>query len=265
MADVTPEVRAKILRMLEEARREIAAEVASTDWQRHHQPKLLAAIEDHIRRFGEGAARELKADLNTQFAEGQRAVDAELAGKGISVGLMPDISTSALGAMQQDLGTRITNLTADAARQIQKELSLGLLGGKTPFETMEAIGRNLSDAGRFSSIARRAEVIVKEEFGRVFRAGEQQRRSIAAKHVSGLKKRWVHAGHPAKPRPTHVALHGKVVNVDEPFELLNPKTGAIERPMHPKDPILSAENTIGCGCQAQTYKESWNLDLPKAV
>lgn len=265
MADLTPEVRAKILRMLEGARREIAAEVASTDWQRHHQPKLLAAIEDHIRRFGEGAARELKADLNAQFAEGQRAVDAELSGKGISVGLMPDISTSALAAMQQDLGTRITNLTADAASAIQKELSLGLLGGKTPFETMEAIGRSLDDAGRFSSIARRAETIVKEEFGRVFRAGQQQRLSTAAKHVSGLKKRWIHAGHPKVPRPTHVVLHGKVVNVDEPFEVLNQKTGVVERAMHPKDPALSAENTIGCRCEAQPYKESWNLDLPTAV
>lgn len=265
MADVTPEVRVKILRMLEDARRQIAAEVASSDWQRHHQPRIIAAIEDHIRRFGEGAARELKADLNKQFAEGQRAVDAQLTGKGISVGLMPDISESALVAMQADLGTRITNLTADSTAAIQKDLSLGLLGGKTPFETMEAIGRSLNEAGHFASIARRAEMIVREEFGRVFRAGQQLRLATAARHISGIKKQWIHAGHPKVPRPTHVALHGKILNVDEPFDILNEKTGVIERAMHPKDPVLSAENSIGCRCQARPYKESWQLDLPKAV
>lgn len=265
MADLTPEVRRKILAMLENARREIAAEVASSDWQRHHQPRLLAAIDDHLRRFGEEAARELKADLDKQFAAGQRAIDAKLTDQAIYIGLMPDISESALAAMQTDLGTRITNLTADAASAIQKDLSLGLLGGKTPFETMEAIGRSLDDAGRFSSIARRAETIVREEFGRVFRAGRQIRLETAARHVSGLKKQWIHAGHPKVPRPTHVALHGVIKNIDEPFEVLNEKTGVIERPMHPKDPVLSAENTIGCRCEARPYKESWQLELPEAV
>ncbi len=265
MADLTPEGKEKIRKLLEQARREIAAEVASTDWERYRQPKLIAEIDYYLRQFGEAAVRELKADLNKQFAEGQAAMDQQIAGQGIQVANFPAISESALVAMQQDLATRISGLTADAVADVQKSLSLGLLGGKTPFETMEAIGRSLDSPGIFATITRRAETIVREEFGRTFRKGAQLRMEQAAKHVSGLKKQWVHAGHPARPRPTHVALHGKILNIDERFELLNEKTFQVERPLHPKDPVLSAENSIGCGCQARPYKESWGLELPKAV
>jgi uncharacterized protein with gpF-like domain len=260
MADLTPQARAKIIRLLEQARREIAADVASTDWQAYHQPKLLAEIERHLDHFKSEAQKELKSDIDLQFAAGQKSVDQQVA-KFMNVAQFPAISESALVAMQSDLATRLSGLTADAVKKIQSDLSMGLLGGKTPFETMELIGKTLS-SGDFAEVAARAELIVKEEFGRVFRKAAQLRQEVAARHVSGLRKQWLHVGHPRVPRVTHEALHGKVVDIDQPFDLVNLKTGAIEHPMHPKDPILSAENSIGCGCEARPWKESWGLEVP---
>ena len=261
MADLTPQARARIIRLLEKARREIAADVASTDWQAYHQPKLLTEIERHLENFKTEAQRELSDDLDQQFAEGQRAMDEQIK-KFVNIGQFPAISESALVVMQDALSKRLAGLTADAVKQIRADLSLGLLGGKTPFETMELIGKTLS-SGDFAEVAQRAELIVREEFGRVFRAGAQLRQEIAARRVSGLKKQWLHAGHPVKPRASHLGLHGKVVGVDEPFYVFNEKSGELEEAMHPKDPNLSAENSIGCGCEARPYKEDWGLSLPE--
>jgi hypothetical protein len=258
MADLTPQALAKIRSLLEEARRQIAAEVASTDWDRYHQPKLLARIDELMIQFGEGAAVGLKKDLDGQFVEGQKAVDASLA-RFINVAQFPDISVHALAAMHTDLGTRIKNLTRYAPQEIQRTLSLGLLGGKTPFETMQMIGKSLDDPGRFKTIAQRAEMIVREEFGRVFRKAGQLRLEAAGLHVSGLKKQWLHAGHPAVPRLGHLALHGTVIGINERFEIIDPVTGEIEAALHPKDTALSAKNTINCGCVARPWKEGWEL------
>jgi len=261
--DLTPEARAKILELLEEARREIAADVASTPWQGYQQPKLIAAIDAHMERFGAEVKKELKDDLDRQFAAGESWVDAQLQDAGISVAQFPDISTQALVAMQSDLATRITNLTADATAEIQKSLSLGLLGGKTPFETMELMGRSLTDGGTFSTIARRAEMIVREEFGRTFRKASWLRTQTAAQRVSGLKKQWVHAGHPRVPRPSHVELHGTVLDPATPFQVWNDTDAVMEEAQFPKDPVLSAANSINCECIARPWKESWNLALPE--
>jgi hypothetical protein len=263
MPDLTPEAVREIRRLLEEARREIAATVASSDWAVRRQSMLLAEIDHQLAQFDEQARRALKRPLDAQFGEGQAVVDGALAGRGVSVALFPQIAASNLAAAaQSDLAGKITHLTRDAKAEIARALNVGLLGGKTPFETMTEIGKSL-DGGRFKLVAARAELIVKEEFGRVYRKGAQLRQEQAAARVAGLKKRWLHAGHPRVPRPTHLALHGVVIGVTERFDLVNMKTGEVEHPLHPKDRVLSAENSIACGCVAQPWKESWNLTLPE--
>lgn len=264
MPDLTPDAVREIRRLLEEARRQIAAAVASTEWAAARQSRLLAEIDYRLAQFDEQARRALARPLAAQFGEGQAAIDAALAGQGISVAAFPAISVANLSAATQSaLAEKITNLTRDAQAEIKRALNLGLLGGKTPFETMAEVGRNL-DGGRFKLVATRAELIVKEEFGRVYRKGAHLRQEEAARRGAGISKQWIHAGHPRIPRPTHLALHGTILPVGEAFELLNMKTGEIERPQHPKDPILSAENSIGCGCVTRPWKASWNLSLPEA-
>jgi len=135
----------------------------------------------------------------------------------------------------------VKGLTDDANKKISQELTLGLLGQKTPYEVMGAIGRNLKDKSIFKSIAHRAETITRTEAGRVLEAAGQARKEKAAQVVPGLMKQW-HYGHTAKnPRLDHMAAHGQIRKVDEPFDVGG------EKLMYPRDPAGSAANTINCG------------------
>jgi len=261
MPDITPQAQSTIRGLLETARREIAATIASTEWEASRQGKLVSEIDFFLKKFGEDAKVEIKKTLDLQFAEGQRAADASIAAQ-IDVGLFPAISESALVSMQRDLGTKITGLVGDATKAVQKELSLGLFGNKTPFETMGKIGRSLDSPSIFGTIEKRSETIVREEFGRTFRKAAQLRMEQVERLVMNLMKQWLHSGHPAVPRQSHLALHGTVINVNEKYQVLNEKTGVIEEAMHPKDPVLSAENSIGCECQSVPWKANWNLKTP---
>ncbi|WP_252503267.1 phage minor head protein [Sporosarcina sp. Marseille-Q4943] len=56
-------------------------------------------------------------------------------------------------------------------------------------------------------------------------------------------KKWKHSGSKkSKPRPTHVAMDGTVVGVDELF-LVDGEFG-----MYPRDTTFSAKNRVNCGC-----------------
>lgn len=262
MPDTTPQARAKIRELLETARRDVAATVASEEWTPQQMSRLQNEIAFHLSTFREGARVELKKVMNTQFAEGQRAADELISAK-MDIGSFPAISEQALVAMTNDLATKITDLTTDATKSIQREIALGLVGGRTPFETMEAVGRSLDSSSIFGTIDKRANAIIKEEFGRSLRKGAQLRMEQAERLVIGLQKQWLHAGHPRVPRPTHLALHGKIINVNEKFDVLNQRTGQVEQALHPKDPALSAENSIGCECQSVPWKAKWNLTTPE--
>lgn len=56
-------------------------------------------------------------------------------------------------------------------------------------------------------------------------------------------KKWKHSGSKkSKPRPTHVAMDGEVVGMDELF-LVDGEFG-----MYPRDTTFSAKNRVNCGC-----------------
>ena len=61
-------------------------------------------------------------------------------------------------------------------------------------------------------------------------------------------KKWRHSGakNRKQPRPNHMMMDGKVVAVDEEFEIY----GSSERCMQPGDPGLSAKERVNCGCIA---------------
>lgn len=67
--------------------------------------------------------------------------------------------------------------------------------------------------------------------------------------ASAVKRVWDSAGD-ARVRPSHKALDGQTVGLDEPF--VSPDTGA--RMMHPGDVSLGApgKETIGCRCRVRT-------------
>lgn len=226
--------------LLADARKEVAAAVASSDWQLHRLAELKAAIERALADFGNQYGIQLREAQREFWETGIDLVDLPLRAVGI-VQALPEVDTTALSILQGYGTDLVDGLTKDATKKVTTEITLGIMGRKAPTEVMGAIGRNLRSKSIFKSIAARAETITMTEAGRVLEAAGQARKTAAAQVVPGLQKQW-HYGHsPKQPRPAHLVAHGQVRDVDKPFDVGG------EKLMYPKDPAGSAKNTVRCG------------------
>jgi len=241
---------AKVIELLAAARKEVAATVASTEWQAYRLPELKNAIERALQQFGDKYGVELREAQRSFFEDGINIVDAPIREVGIYASF-PAIDTTVLSIMQGYGADLIKGLAKDAALRINNEITMGLMGQKTPFEVMEAVGKNLKDKSIFTSIAKRAETITRTEAGRVLEMASQARLTEAAKLIPGLQKQWFHGQNVRMPRPSHLAAVGQIRNVSEPFNVGG------EQLMYPRDPAGSAKNTINCSCYTVPYMSSW--------
>lgn len=231
-----------MLEILEVLRTDVIKELgqtAVTEWDSYHLKQMLSSIENQISNFKVKSRAEAEGLLEESWGMGRNLVDVPLAEAGIYTGFR--LSTDVLDTLKDFTFHKIEGLSEAAWDKIRGELTLGVMGGKTPQEVAEAIGRNLEDPSIFGTIARRAEVITKTEMGRVFSTAAELRMEEAADHVAGLEKQWRHVGHPKVPRPSHLAADGDHVPVNEPFNI-----GGVEM-MYPRDPAAPIEETINCG------------------
>jgi hypothetical protein len=240
----------RAMKILNDARKEVAATVASTEWQAYMLPQMKASIERAMNEYGHRYGVELRDTQRTLWEQGIDMVDIPLREVGILAAL-PEIDTTMLAVLQDFSADLIDGLSKDAMKKINSELTLGLLGQKTPYEVMETIGRNLKDKGIFKSLRHRAETITRTEAGRVLEAAGQARKEKAAQVVPGLKKQWWYGHSPKMPRIDHMMAHGQIRDVDKPFDVGG------EQLMYPRDPHGSAKNTINCGCTSIPYHEDW--------
>ncbi len=232
-----------IKKMLEELQLQVFAEISMAavgSWDAYYLPTLQQTIEAQIKNFTAKAKVEASGMMEDAWVYGQALVDEPLAVAGIFFG-MPDLSTSVLDTLKDFTLGKLSNVGDAAFDKIKGELTMGLLGGKTPQEVITAIGKNLSDPSIFKSIASRAEAITKTEMGRVFSVATQRRMKQAAEYVPGLQKQWKHAGHPKKARPTHLTADGQKVLVNERFNIGG------EMMEHPRDPGAPLDEVINCG------------------
>ncbi|TAN61056.1 hypothetical protein EPN18_07415 [bacterium] len=198
------------------------------------------------------AKTEISGLIDDAGQMGIEMVDAPLSAAGIYTGFNISKSSMERLAMKDFAGHVTQNLYGDAWSKIKSELTLGVLGGKTPQEVSKAIGANLTDPSIFTSLDARAEAITKTELGRAFSMAAQSRMEEAAGYVDGLEKQWLHAGHPRMARPYHLALNGYHVPVDEPFLVGNVAM------MYPRDPKAPIGEVINCGCDHVPYHVRWN-------
>lgn len=242
-----------MLAILKELHRQVLGEMeraAAGSWDAYSLRRTLSAVEFQIREFEDTARREISGRLDTMWADGKSLVEKPLAESGIYSGF--SLSTSTLTVLKDFAFHKVSGLSADAWQKVKGELTLGVLGGKSPQEVAAAIGRNLTDNSIFSSISARAEAITKTELGRVFSTATQERMEEASKYVPGLRKMWRHAGHPRVARPYHLAMNGIHVAANEPFLV-----GTIAM-MYPRDPKAPASEVINCGCDHVPYMPSWD-------
>lgn len=246
--------------ILKELQKQVMGEIGQAalgSWDAYYLKQMLNSIEYQIDNFAKKMKGKVGEMLDDMWGKGQVLVDMPLAAGGIWTGF--HLGTSVLDAMKDFAEHKIKSLSDDAWYRIKSELSLGILGGKTPQEVAKAIGKDLKDIKTpsvFKSIAERAEVITKTEMGRVFSKATQLRMEEAAKHVDGLEKQWIHAGHPKKARPSHEAAgkRGIHVPVNEPFPIFDKIGYALK---FPRDPKADISETIGCGCDHVPYHEDW--------
>lgn len=242
----------KAIKLLADARKEVAAQVASTEWQSYHLQQLKAAIERAMQEFGNQYGVDLRNAQRDFWEQGIGMVDLPLNAVGVTV-YLPAIDTTALSIMQGFSTDLVQGLAKDAAQQINREITLGLIGQKTPHEVMQAVGRNLKDPSVFKSIAARAETITRTEAGRALEMASQARMTVAAEVVPGLQKQWMHGKVIRMPRMAHLAAAGQIRDVDKPFDVGG------EKLMYPRDPAGSARNTINCGCYTVPYHPDWGI------
>jgi len=244
----------RAIKLLSAARKDVAATVASTEWEAYHLPELKAAIERTMRGFGTQYGIDLRDAQMEFWNHGIDMVDLPIRKVGIYA-VIPEIDMAALGIMQDFSADLVVNLGKSAARKITQQMSMGIIGQKSPYDVMQAVGRNLKDKSIFKSIAARAETITRNECGRVLEMASQARRKRAAEVVPGLGKEWKHGATSRVPRLSHVAADGQKRKVDEDFDIGGEKLS------FPRDPKGSAKNTINCGC----YTIPWHPDWDAAV
>lgn len=219
-------------------------------WDAHHLRQVLDAIEFQVANHAGTAQTMLAGLLDNAWNLGVGLVDAPLIVAGVYTGgyFLP---TSALDALKGYSSDYLQNLFGDAWYKVKGEITLGVIGGKSPHEVATAIGRTM-DKGRFKDIVGRAETITRHEMGTVYSKAEQLRMEQAAEHVPGLEKQWRHVGHPRTPRPNHAAMDGYHVPIGEPFF----HSGGVPI-MFPRDPAAPLSETMNCGCDHVPYHADW--------
>jgi hypothetical protein len=224
-------------------------QAAITEWDSYHLKQMLDSIEEQIAKFSQEATAEAGGLIEETWDMGKTLVDAPLSVAGMYSGFR--LSTSVLNTLKDFTFHKIEGLSDAAWEKIRSELTLGVMGGKTPQEVAKAIGMNLTDPSIFTSIAHRAEVITQTEMGRAFSTAAELRMEEAGEHVKDLEKMWRHVGHPKVPRLSHLAADGQHVPVNEPFNV-----GGIDM-MYPRDPGAPIEETINCGCDHVPFHPNW--------
>jgi len=228
----------KVLGILENARVQVAGAVASTEWDVYFIPQLKESVGRAMSGFRQRYLADQTDAVGNMWNAGIDAVDSPLQYVGIGR-LAPEISRSALEVMQGYSADLIEGLSADALKKINNELTLGIMGEKTPFEVMTAIGKNLKDKSVMSSIGHRAEAITRTEMARVHSAARQGRMAATVETNPDEEwvKKWISSGK-ANPRDNHADLDGEKRPVDENF------TGGIP---YPHAPGLPAGEVVNCG------------------
>lgn len=172
------------------------------------------------------------------------------------------LSRSTLAIAQAFSADLITNVSDGLKRRINAEIQQGLVGMKTPYEVMRAIGGRLPDSSVFKTVALRAETITRTEMGRAYSLAAQARQQEAQIVVPGLKKQWRWSG---RGRANHAAIDGQIRDVDQPYDVPPGRHVEGAQMMYPRDPAAPAGQTINCGCQSIPYIPGLSRDLPAAA
>ncbi|MCS6290358.1 MAG: hypothetical protein H8K10_15490 [Nitrospira sp.] len=249
----------RMIALLNEARRGIVADVMETDWQRFYLPRLRTSIERHLEQWRTLALKDLSGDQATNWEQGSADVNRLFTQMNVRVAL-PELPTSLLQSLQDKGARTLRGLANFAKDQIDRTIALSLITGESREATIDRIGRHLEygtgegkPQGKFATIAARAKFIYEHEVSAAYADAKYRRFAQSAQYAPGLKKVWLHQGHPRVPRPDHIAMHGQVRHPDEDFT--NPQTGA--QLAFPRDRSADIGETAGCTCTFVGWRDAF--------
>lgn len=249
-----PEVRKRVIELLEEARKRILGEVANVDpasFQSAQLVTLRREIDAALERFRVELSQTVTATQANAWQIGVGTVEQPLTAAGLPTPSFAGLSTSTLSIAQGYTADLIGGLTKDSAAKINAAIQRAFLGGQSITDIIAQIGKAIAGGsgftGLFSPIGERAESIALNEILRVHSMAAQARLEDLQEVHPELQKQWLHVPAARFPRPAHLVANKQVVKVDEPFLVDG------EELMYPRDPNGSPGNTINCHCLMRPY------------
>ena len=229
----------KVMEILEASRKEVAAAVVSTEWQAHHITQLKEAIELAIEGFKQQYTAGHNEALSNMWNAGIDTIDSPLQYAGINL-MAPEIPRVALEILQGYSTDLISGLSGDTLKKISNEITLGIIGQKSPYEVMKTIGRSLDEKGIYKSTFHRAEAITRTEMARIHSSAKEARiQSLTEGRTDPsihMMKKWLSSGK-AHPRENHL-IDGELAEIDDNFS-----NGIL----YPHAPGLPAKEVVNCG------------------
>lgn len=258
-----------VSQLLTELQKQIVAELVTMPAESYaslHLRQTLRSIEGHIAIWQRDAAREVTTALDKAWQSGAAFVPQVMQQAG-AVRVMVD-PLGGIGHISSNLLDTLKDFTvkklgegvgADLQRRIQGEISLGILGQRSPGQIVDALLRNglegytitTPTSSIFISAQQRAETIVQTEMGRAHSMATSLGIEQAAEALPQMEKMWVHAGHPKQARISHVAAHGQHVPANGKFLI-----GSVAL-KYPRDPAGGAAHSVRCGCDVVPYMPEW--------
>lgn len=250
---LSPDVRRRIGKLLDDLNREILGDLARAKPDSYNAARLAALKEEvdrAMRQFADQASSEVKKMEAAAYSQVALQVDATVAAGTGAVMVRPVIDTALLQVVQGYTADLITGLTRDAAAKVNAAIQRGALGRLNLSQLTEQIGRALEGgafSGMFSQVAERAMSIATNEVMRVQSLASDARINALAERNPNIEAIWKHIPVARVPRIGHLLADGQIRKAGEPFLV----EGELLR--YPRDPAGSPENTINCHCLKLPY------------
>lgn len=250
---LSPEARVRIHRLLEDANREILADLARSNPESYNAARLAALkaqVERVMQEFAQQASSAISSMEQKAYEQTAVAIDATVAAGTATLAVHPVIDQAQLRVVQGYTADLVGGLTRDMSARINAAIQRGAMGGLNLKQLVEQIGSTLEGgkfSGLFSQAGERAMSIATNEIMRIQSLASTARINALAEHHPGLMKRWKHIPVARVPRISHLLANNQVRKPGEPFLVEG------EELQYPRDPSGSAENTINCHCLVQPY------------
>ena len=253
-----------MLRLLADVRRRLLDDLTraaggGSTYQAWQRGQLRQAVEDAAAGLVRRAGAELQDDLRQAWEAGSAFQPTALAAAGVM--LTPRaISVDQLLVAQELAGSLVTRLGSDALTQLNRLVTLGVVGSVPVGRLMSQVAAVLRTqptraAPRLGSIAYQAERVVRNEMLSVFAMADEVRVADVADQVPGLLKVWDAVGD-ERTRPDHGSA-GRRYDEAGAIPIQQDFVVGGHRAARPHDPRLPASQTVMCRCVRRLWSPEW--------